>query len=44
MRAFGEYGGPEAEQIIAHTNLYWKYQSAPGRNAAVVDTADVPFA
>ena len=39
-----EYGGPEAEQIIAHTNLYWKYQSAPGRNAAVVDTADVSFA
>ena len=39
-----EYGGPEAEQIIAHTNLYWKYQSAPGRNADVVDTAAVSFA
>ena len=39
-----EHGGPEAEEIIAHTNLYWKYQSAPGRTAEVVDTADVTFA
>jgi hypothetical protein len=29
--------------VIAHTNMYWKYQSAPGRTAGVVDTADITF-
>jgi hypothetical protein len=23
--------------VIAHTNLYWSHQSAPGRTADVVD-------
>jgi nicotinamidase-related amidase len=40
-----QWGAPlDAEQVIAHTNLYWKYQEAPGREAGVVDTADVEFA
>ncbi len=39
-----QYGAPELDKVIAHTNLYWKFQSAPGRRAATVDTAEVSFA
>ena len=35
------YGAPPPEQVIAHTNLYWRYQSAPGREASTVDTVEV---
>lgn len=35
------YGAPPPEQVIAHTNLYWAYQTAPGRTAGTVDAADV---
>jgi nicotinamidase-related amidase len=38
------WGAPPPDQVIAHTNLYWKYQSAPGRTAGTVDTNDVDFA
>ncbi|WP_405735526.1 cysteine hydrolase [Streptomyces sp. NBC_01537] len=38
-----EYGAPSAEQVIAHTNLYWRWQSAPGRHGGTVDTAKVTF-
>jgi isochorismatase family protein len=31
------------EQVIAHTNLYWGFQEAPGRTAGTVPTADVTF-
>ncbi|MEU3611881.1 cysteine hydrolase family protein [Streptomyces sp. NPDC006872] len=37
------YGAPAPEQVIAHTNLYWSWQSAPGRSAGTVDTAKVTF-
>ncbi len=37
------WGAPPPEQVIAHTNLYWKYQTAPGRTAATVETKDVDF-
>ena len=37
------WGAPPTSQIIAHTNLYWTYQSAPGRTAGTVATADVSF-
>jgi nicotinamidase-related amidase len=30
------WGAPPPEQVIAHTNLYWSHQSAPGRTADVV--------
>src|SRR5690606_38958810 len=30
------WGAPPPDQVIAHTNLYWGNQSAPGRTAAVV--------
>ncbi|MEO8457011.1 MAG: cysteine hydrolase family protein [Chloroflexota bacterium] len=39
-----EWGAPPPEQVIAHTNLYWKYQDAPGRQAGTVDTSEVNFA
>ncbi len=38
-----EWGAPPPEQVIAHTNLYWTYQSAPGRAAGTVSTADADF-
>ncbi|MGY5883253.1 isochorismatase family protein [Modestobacter lacusdianchii] len=37
------WGAPPAEQVIAHTNLYWQFQAAPGRTAAVVDAHEVTF-
>jgi nicotinamidase-related amidase len=40
---FTAHGAPPPEQVIAHTNLYWKYQTAPGRTGAVVDTAELRF-
>jgi nicotinamidase-related amidase len=36
-----EWGAPPVDQVIAHTNLYWSWQDAPGRSAAVVPTAEV---
>ena len=37
------WGAPPPEQVIAHTNLYWSFQTAPGRTAETVATADVDF-
>jgi nicotinamidase-related amidase len=37
------HGAPPPEQVIVHTNLYWKYQTAPGRTAATVSTDEVDF-
>jgi nicotinamidase-related amidase len=38
-----EWGAPPPDQVIAHTNLYWTYQTAPGRKAGTVETSDVDF-
>jgi nicotinamidase-related amidase len=38
------WGAPQPAQVIAHTNLYWRNQSAPGRAGGVVQTEDVSFA
>jgi nicotinamidase-related amidase len=38
-----EYGSPPVDKVIAHTNLYWSWQAAPGRTAAVVPTAEIDF-
>ncbi len=38
-----EWGAPPPDQVIAHTNLYWTYQSAPGRAAGTVASRDVDF-
>ena len=37
------WGAPPPEQVIAHTNLYWTYETAPGRTAGTVATTDVDF-
>ena len=37
------WGAPPPDQVIAHTNLYWAYQTAPGRTAGTVKTKDVDF-
>lgn len=37
------YGAPPPDKVIAHTNLYWQYQAAPGRAAVVTETKDVAF-
>ena len=38
-----QWGAPPPDQVIAHTNLYWRYQAAPGRTAGVTSTEDVSF-
>src|SRR3954452_15367781 len=38
-----EWGAPPPEEVGAHTNLYWTYQSAPGRTAGTVETNEVSF-
>jgi len=38
------WGAPTPDKVIAHTNLYWKYHTAPGRRAGTVNTAEVDFA
>jgi hypothetical protein len=37
------WGAPPPDKVIAHTNLYWRDQRAPGRTAGVTDTKDVKF-
>jgi nicotinamidase-related amidase len=37
------WGAPPPQQVIAHTNLYWTYQTAPGRTAGTVKTESVNF-
>ena len=37
------YGAPPPESVIAHTNLYWSFQTAPGRTAGTVPTEQVSF-
>ena len=37
------WGAPPPDQVIAHTNLYWSYHSAPGRTAEVMKSAEVDF-
>ena len=38
-----EWGAPPPDQVIAHTNLYWTYHTAPGRTAGTVETSNVDF-
>jgi nicotinamidase-related amidase len=38
-----QWGAPPPDQVIAHTNLYWTYQTAPDRTAGTVETKDVDF-
>ena len=36
-------GSATPRAVIAHTNLYWGQQTAPGRTAGTVETKDVDF-
>ncbi|MFJ6086182.1 isochorismatase family protein [Streptomyces sp. NPDC092369] len=38
-----QWGAPPPDQVIAHTNLYWKYHQAPGRTAAVSEAKEISF-
>lgn len=38
-----QWGAPPPDQVIAHTNMYWSYQTAPGRTARVTKTAEIDF-
>ncbi|HXQ16242.1 MAG TPA: isochorismatase family protein [Caulobacteraceae bacterium] len=38
-----KWGAPPPEMVIAHTNLYWTHETAPGRTAGSVMTKDVDF-
>ena len=38
-----QWGAPPPDKVITHTNLYWKFQTAPGRTAETVAAADVQF-
>ena len=38
-----EWGAPPPDQVIAHTNLYWKHQTAPGRKGGTVASDEVQF-
>lgn len=38
-----QWGAPPPDSVIAHTNLYWTYQDAPGRTAGTSETAEVNF-
>jgi nicotinamidase-related amidase len=38
-----EWGAPPPDKVIAHTNLYWSYQTAPGRAAGTFKTRDAEF-
>ena len=37
------WGAPPPDQVIAHTNLYWTYETAPGRTGGTVETKDLDF-
>ena len=37
------WGAPPPALVIAHTNMYWGEQTAPGRKGGTVETKDVDF-
>ena len=38
------WGAPTPDKVIAHTNLYWDDQTAPGRTAGTTTTAEAELA
>jgi nicotinamidase-related amidase len=36
-----EWGAPSPADVIAHTNLYWSFHTAPGRSAGTATTEEV---
>ena len=39
-----QWGAPPPADVIAHTNLYWSFERAPGRTAGTAAAKDVTFA
>ena len=39
-----QWGAPTPDLVIAHTNMYWSNQRAPGRTAGTLKSAEVAFA
>ncbi|MDN5585449.1 isochorismatase family protein [Brevibacterium aurantiacum] len=38
-----EWGAPPPEKVVSHTNLYWEFETGPGRTARVQESAEVDF-
>jgi nicotinamidase-related amidase len=38
-----QWGAPPPDMVIAHTNMYWENQTAPGRTGGTVETKNVDF-
>ncbi len=38
-----EWGAPPPDAVVAHTNLYWRFHTAPGRTATTLTTDEVAF-
>lgn len=38
-----DWGAPPPEKVVSHTNLYWGFESGPGRTARVQESAEVDF-
>jgi nicotinamidase-related amidase len=38
-----QWGAPTPDLVVAHTNLYWQFQTGPGRTALVARTDEVTF-
>ncbi|NEC85483.1 cysteine hydrolase family protein [Streptomyces sp. SID12501] len=38
-----KYGAPTPAEVISHTNLYWQFQTAPGRTAGTISTSETTF-
>lgn len=38
-----EWGAPPPETVVSHTNLYWGFESGPGRTARVQRATEVDF-
>ncbi len=38
-----QWGAPLPDQVIAHTNMYWEHQSAPGRTAGTLAADAIRF-
>ena len=37
------WGAPSPVEVITHTNLYWQFETAPGRTAAVAASGEIEF-
>jgi nicotinamidase-related amidase len=37
------WGAPPPDKVIAHTNLYWQFEDAPGRSATVAEAKELTF-